>query len=267
MPDPIYVAARRALLDLLDGLGPQRAAVILVGAQAVYLHTGEADFAISPFTKDADLVVDRNRLLDRPILTEALARSGFVPGVQPGIWLAADRAQVDLLVPAALAGTGRRGARLGPPHGDRVARKAKGLEGAVVDHAPRLLTALDAADSRRFEIEVAGPAALLVAKLHKLAERAADVRRSADKDALDIFRLLRQVSTEELAGGARRLALDPVSAEVTLEALRYLGELFGTPVGSGTVMVVRSLEGLEDDTTVAASSTALTQDLLAAVRA
>ena len=110
MPDPIYVAARRALLDLLEGLGPQRAAVILVGAQAVYLHTGEADFAVAPFTKDADLVLDRNRLLDSPLLTETLAKSGFVPGEHPGIWLAADRAQVT--------------SRPGGPCGRRSARSA-----------------------------------------------------------------------------------------------------------------------------------------------
>lgn len=41
-PDPVYVRARRALLDALQALGPHRAAVVLVGAQAVYLHVGEA---------------------------------------------------------------------------------------------------------------------------------------------------------------------------------------------------------------------------------
>jgi len=39
-PDQIYVDARRALLDALDALGPQAAAIVLVGAQAIYLHTG-----------------------------------------------------------------------------------------------------------------------------------------------------------------------------------------------------------------------------------
>ena len=36
-PDPIYVLARRALLDALEALGDQRRAVVLVGAQAIYL--------------------------------------------------------------------------------------------------------------------------------------------------------------------------------------------------------------------------------------
>lgn len=41
----------------------------------------------------------------------------------------------------------------------------------MVDHAPKRITALDTTDSRSFTIEVAGPAALLVAKLHKLGDR------------------------------------------------------------------------------------------------
>ena len=32
MPDPLYVVARRALLDALEALGDRRAALILVGA-------------------------------------------------------------------------------------------------------------------------------------------------------------------------------------------------------------------------------------------
>lgn len=42
-PDPLYVAARRTLLDALDAVREHLEAVILVGAQAVYVHTGEGD--------------------------------------------------------------------------------------------------------------------------------------------------------------------------------------------------------------------------------
>jgi hypothetical protein len=45
--DPLYVAARRVLLDALEALGVQRDAVILVGAQAIYLYTGSIEFAIA----------------------------------------------------------------------------------------------------------------------------------------------------------------------------------------------------------------------------
>ena len=52
-PDPLYVLARRILLDTLEALENQRQALVLVGAQAIYLHTGEADLAVAPYTTDA----------------------------------------------------------------------------------------------------------------------------------------------------------------------------------------------------------------------
>ena len=53
-PEPEYVAARRVLLDALEAIGKHRKAVVLVGAQAIYLHVGEGDLAISPYTTDGD---------------------------------------------------------------------------------------------------------------------------------------------------------------------------------------------------------------------
>lgn len=56
-PDPLYVRARNALLDAVDALAEQLDAVVLVGAQAIYLHTGYADFAVAEYTTDADFCV------------------------------------------------------------------------------------------------------------------------------------------------------------------------------------------------------------------
>lgn len=81
-----YVLARRVLLDALDALGPHRDAVVLVGAQAVYLHTSDGDLAVAPTTTDADIVLSPDRLRDEPLLDEALRGAGFVPGVDPGMW-------------------------------------------------------------------------------------------------------------------------------------------------------------------------------------
>lgn len=53
-PGPLYAKAREVLLDALEALGPHRSSLVLVGAQAIYLHTGEADIAVAPFTTDAD---------------------------------------------------------------------------------------------------------------------------------------------------------------------------------------------------------------------
>ena len=102
--------------------------------------------------------------------------------------------QIDFLVPTSLGGSGRRGARLGS-HGTEVARKATGLEAALVDHTRVKLSSLEAADTRTFDVSVAGIAALLVAKLHKIAERKDAPARLQDKDALDILRLLRFAET------------------------------------------------------------------------
>lgn len=199
MIEPLYVAARGVLLDALDALGEQREALILAGAQAIYIHTGAADVAVAEFTSDADLVVVPDQLKAHPRLSDAMERAQFRSGPQPGSWLCERTVSgipttipVDLLVPEAVAGTGRRAARLGE-HGDRTGRRVRGLEGALVDHSVMRLNALDADDRRECDIQVAGPSALLIAKLHKLADRSGerDARRLKDKDALDVLRLLR----------------------------------------------------------------------------
>ena len=58
--DQDRIDAREALLDAVDALGPHSDAVILVGAQAIYVHaeSEETSFALSPFTYDADIVLD-----------------------------------------------------------------------------------------------------------------------------------------------------------------------------------------------------------------
>jgi len=70
--DKLYILARRVLLDALDALGAHRDAVILVGAQAVYLRTGDADLAVAPYTTDGDLVLDPAILGLTPPLESAL---------------------------------------------------------------------------------------------------------------------------------------------------------------------------------------------------
>src|SRR5210317_451679 len=115
-PDPEYVAARRVLLNALEALGSHRKAIVLVGAQAIYLHVGEGDLAVSPYTTDGDLAIDPRELDDEPGLATALRSAGFDLEVRPGTWSMSD-VQIDLLVPASMGGPGRRGARLGP-HGN-----------------------------------------------------------------------------------------------------------------------------------------------------
>ena len=54
---PEYVAARRVLLDALAALEGHLDNLILVGAQAVYHHTGDADLNVPLMTTGADLAI------------------------------------------------------------------------------------------------------------------------------------------------------------------------------------------------------------------
>src|SRR5213593_2524133 len=188
-PEPITVAARLVLLDALDALGDLRDGVVLVGAQAVYVHTGRSTMAVAEYTTDADIAIDPRRIASQPKLDQVFTSAGFTRGDQPGTWLSSARSTqpvpVDFLVPAALGGrAGRRAADV-PGQPANSACQVRGLEGALVDNQRRRVVSLDS-DPRSFEVSVAGPAALVVAKMHKIVERA-DTDRSQDKDALDVY--------------------------------------------------------------------------------
>ncbi|MFI2103064.1 GSU2403 family nucleotidyltransferase fold protein [Isoptericola sp. NPDC019693] len=264
----LLVRARSALLDALEALEPHLDAVVVVGAQAVYMHTGRLDVALAEATKDSDVAVDPRVLPDDPRIENAMTAAGFFPDAsgQPGAWVNRTGIPVDIMVPEDLAGAGgRRGARI-PPHGNRSARRARGLEAAVVDRSRMPVTALDPEDDRRIEAHVAGPTALLVAKLHKIGERVAVPQRLNDKDAHDVYRILRAVETEDLRAGAARLLGDPLSREVTREAMAYLRTLFAeSSEALGSTMAGRAEEGIGDPAFVAASASFLAADLVAAL--
>lgn len=260
-PDPLYVRARRALLDALDALEPHLDAIVLVGAQAVYLHTDDTDLAVAEYTTDADLAVAPGDLADSPLIGDALTASGFTPRVHPGGWLSPDGIYLDVMVPDALAGPGKRGARLGA-HGKRAARRAKGLEATLVDRERRTIVALDSNDSRTREIWIAGPTALIVAKLHKIGERVEAQDRVRDKDALDLYRLFQAVPTDQLADGMRRLHAHPLSRDVTVEALVTLRTLFTQRDAEGVEMTVRAAGDPANSDVLRASMVALATDLL-----
>jgi hypothetical protein len=260
--DHQYIRARSALLDALDGLGPHRESIVLIGAQAIYLHTGDTEFSVAPFTYDADLALDSRSLASVPNIIEAMREAGFNQTDQPGIFTRSDHTQVDLLVPATLGGPGRRGARLGV-HGNHAAMKVHGIEGALVDKETKRIAALDESDARSFTIKVAGAAALLVAKIHKMSERAyGPVRRQDDKDAFDIYRLLRGLETADLTASLNKLRDDELSGAVTREAVSFFEDLFCKEAAIGTQMVVRHVEGIEDPDFIAASCVSLSRDLL-----
>lgn len=254
--DPRYVAARRVLLDVLEALAPHRQALIVAGAQAVYLRTGLSDVGIAPYTTDGDLALDPTLLGDEPELEQTMRDAGFrllepTPNrPEPGAWYAT--AVVDgeeLVIPIGLilpegvsGGVGRRGARLGP-HGNRAAHRAVGLEAALVDHSTMRISALDPADGRSFPVEVAGSPALMVAKAHKIHDRLGSGRphRLDDKDAADVYRLMQTTSPHDVATKLAELRQHPMAGPPTDSAIIHLTTLFGRPRADGVAMATRAL--------------------------
>jgi hypothetical protein len=269
--DELYVIARRVLLDALEALGAHRDATILVGAQAIYLHVGDADLGVAEYTTDADLAFDPDLLAEIPPLERALEGAGFYGSSSAiGIWRTRRRTsasldidvQVDLLVPTTVGpGTGRRAARL-PGHGVYAARKVDGLEGVLVDLAEHGIASLEpAVDPRVVRTKVAGPGALLVAKMFKIHERRGSARAN-DKDAFDVLRILQGVATEDLARRLKSILGDARSAATGARALELFIELFGNRGGEGAAMATRAAQPVMDPDQVRITCEALAGDLL-----
>lgn len=111
--EPLYVASRRVLLDALEDLAEHRDAVIVVGAQAVYLRTDVELPGVAEYTTDSDLALASDRLADAPLL-EAVMRERFrhegpLGAADPGAWMRTVEiggeqidVPVDLMVPGQL---------------------------------------------------------------------------------------------------------------------------------------------------------------------
>lgn len=263
VPDLTDVA-RSSLLDALEALEEQKEALVLVGAQAIYLRVGEAYAAVAPFTTDGDLLIDPAFLADDPQIATLMEAGGFrLVEEDVGMWVSATTGvTIDLLVPKAVGGSGRRGARLGI-HGKRVAKKVAGLEGALVDRDRMAVASAEPDDSREFDILVAGPAALLVSKLFKLAERRDEPRRLDNKDALDVFRLLQGTPANDLADRLRHIIDDPLGHESGVRGIELLSELFGAADAMGSSMAAQAVVTLDDPAFVAASCAALSAQVRA----
>jgi hypothetical protein len=254
-PEPEYVAARRVLLDALDALGEHRNAIVVAGAQAIYLRAGAPVLPIADLTTDADLALDPALLAPAPELEALLKEGGFDHverngALEPGSWQIsatvrgkAVKIPLDLIVPADAAGGGRRSAELGP-HGDRAARRSVGLEAALIDNESMRIAALDHADRRSTKARVAGLPALLIAKAHKISDRVDEGRgdRTADKDASDVVRIMQSMPPTRMAATLAEIRKDPAAGDSTALGISHFQELFGRRNGEGIAMAIRALE-------------------------
>lgn len=268
VPNDLLIASRSALLDALEALADHREAVVIVGAQAIYLQTDSAPVALAESTKDSDIALDARLLVDDPLIQEAMKSAGFLLdpiGGQPGAWINRVGVPVDLMVPEALAGSGgkqSRGVRK-PPHDRSSMRRAKGLEAAVVDNHEMVISALATSDERRYSVKVAGLAALVVAKTHKIAERIGTPTRLVDKDAHDIYRILVVAELDETSVALNKLLEDPLSRDVTEQSLAHLRNLFAAgPDATGSTMAGRAEEGIGEPATVALAVSVMAAELL-----
>ena len=116
-------------------------------------------------------------------------------------------------------------------------------------------------DPRRVTAKVAGPGALLVAKLFKISERKGTARAN-DKDALDVLRILQGIETESLAASFDRIRADDRSRAAAERATELLADLFWTRGSKGSVMAARATQPLMDEDHVKLTCEVLTGDLL-----
>lgn len=271
---PELIAARRGLLDAIQALEPHRDALILVGAQAVYMWTDHISLDTDPYTLDADVALDLRLLGGDPRLEAAMADAGFtLSDRNPGIWTSAEGVQVDLLVARDQApNAGSRAARI-PGHEKKAAIKVRGLEGALVDREPKRIVSYEAGDIRTFEMDVAGPMALVLAKSFKIGERAERQRQSPDrwkragKDTVDLLRLLMADETDDLVRRMRCIAAEDLAKDAADRGLGYLRSQFGSRRCAGAQLLARQAEDEQLGGQWSESAVRLTSQFLGALSA
>lgn len=261
---PEYRAARRTLLDALDALQDQIGSLVLIGSQAIYLHTGPAGLTVPPTTTDADLALDPDLLSDSPEIRYTLEQAGFANQYNPGHWVNDQGIFVDLMVPPHLSNRSpsARAAHL-PPHDKMTARIGPGLALCLTDNRPHRIASFDPGDAREHVLRVANPPALLVAKTIKASERlqgaaAGSTRRVVDKDALDILRLLQTTDLEVLTRTLKSVSPGSPEERDVRTAIDALANLSTGPDSALPRLAQRASGG---DPTVASSLAILAEEL------
>ena len=266
------VIARRALLDALEALEAHLETLILIGAQAVYLHTNHLNLPLAPATTDADIAFDTRVLSDSPELSALLRAKGYFEATSvngnPGHWVNKDGVPLDLFQPNTLSGRVGKGrtAKI-DPHEDGVLRIGKGLDCVLVDNSVMTIVSFEESDKRVSEMKVAGPTAMLVAKVAKIADREfAGEKRWAYKDAHDVFRILKALETEPLADSFKKLLADPLCSREAEAGLAGFVRLFAeSQDATGNLMAAEAARRTDEAEQIQAEAWALAADLVDAI--
>lgn len=258
--------ARKALLDTLEALEMHLEALVLVGAQAVYLHTQDFISEVAPATVDADFALDVTKLESSPDIELVLLKSNFAYSEtgNPGQWVTPEGIPVDIMVPRKTSG--RIGKGRSPRlegHSNKSVRITQGLEGCVVSYQEMIVTSLSPQDTRSFQIKVANGASIIIAKCFKIAEHLEQERKIESKDSFDVYRLLSHLPIQQLVNEFNELLTNDISREVTLQGLDYFKRLFtaGT-VAPGVVAVGVTVQGVGNVEVTKASALNLASQLL-----
>jgi hypothetical protein len=229
--------SRRLLIDTIRQLEPFHESLTVVGAHAVFARVESVlPEMVMPSTKDADLAVNPAFVASEPTILSLLAEAGLEPASadRPGIYGYAsesgrpqgDRTTIDLIVPAAYAGAGRRAARI--PGQRNATTRAEGIELALYDRSSMMLHPLPGdPDQEPVEAMVAGHAALLVAKVYKIRDRVRDFGsrpyRLRPKDSVDVGLLMLASDPIEVAETMRRICAErPEIAGLAAETARVI---------------------------------------------
>ena len=240
--------SRRLLITTIGALGQHADAVTVVGAHAVHVWVQKKWGPIDmESTRDGDLAVNPVLIAEDPKILELLAGIGLEPArpERPGIYgLVSERGfsweqrtTVDLLVPETYAGSKGRSARI--PGQKSATTRAYGLELAIHDRTLTRISTTDGEPELTVDVNVAGPAALLIAKAHKVSERLAGVEKRPDrlrpKDSGDIALLMMVTDGAEMAETMlKHVAERPEIRAVVHDGVRYLVDMYSA--GNDTIV-------------------------------
>jgi len=134
----------------------------------------------------------------------------------------------------------------------------------LIDNSVLTISSFEPEDPRSYEMTVAGPAALIIAKTAKIGDRLmGSSERLTSKDAHDVYRLLLATQTELLGQLFEKLLSNPLSEIEAQTNLSAFAQLFAKSQDApGNRLVAEAAKGIEDADLLMASSWALASDLV-----